>query len=186
MMVRELIALHGAWFLSALTILVTIATGMKNKNAWALGLTSQALWLLWIWATKQWGLLPLTFVLIVLYARNHVLWNRAEAERDVNAGVDKGWIVGNAEANLWRCWDCGPAWTPDPDKALMFMRRQDAEEFCAEDEDAWRVVRSAFLLKPGEVEARRSAQVMMVPPARFLGQSFTAIPAPSGRRAPQA
>ena len=51
-----------------------------------------------------------------------------------------GFIVSNGKGNAWRMWDeAGPEWTYDRDKALRFARREDAEVFAREDEDAWRI-----------------------------------------------
>lgn len=53
------------------------------------------------------------------------------------AGV-VGWIVADGKGARWRCWgDTGPEWTTDRDQALQFARRDDAEVFARDDEDAW-------------------------------------------------
>lgn len=74
-------ALHQAtvtylpWVLSIATIYMTLLAGNKHPRAWAVGLVTQALWLVWIIATETWGLLPMNIALWVVYARNHVRWN---------------------------------------------------------------------------------------------------------------
>jgi hypothetical protein len=51
-----------------------------------------------------------------------------------------GWVVMNGLGDKARTWDAGVApWTQDLDKALWFARRDDAERFCADDEDAWHI-----------------------------------------------
>ena len=64
------------WLLSAITIWMTVLAGNKHKNAWAIGLCNQALWLVWIIAAQTWGLLPMNLALWIVYARNHVKWTR--------------------------------------------------------------------------------------------------------------
>ena len=64
------------WLLSVITICMTLLAGNKHRSAWAFGLLNQALWLLWIVATKAWGLLPMNAALWVIYARNHWKWSR--------------------------------------------------------------------------------------------------------------
>ncbi|WP_273280897.1 hypothetical protein [Pseudooceanicola atlanticus] len=62
------------WVLSVITIYMTVLAGNKTRWAWALGLTNQALWLIWIITTGTWGLLPMNLALWVVYARNHLIW----------------------------------------------------------------------------------------------------------------
>lgn len=56
---------------------------------------------------------------------------------------EMGWLVedGNLNKTMYRCMDeTGIHWTDDPNKAIRFARREDAEMFAAGDEDAWRIV----------------------------------------------
>lgn len=59
--------------------------------------------------------------------------------------AERGWLVengGQGEALRYRMIADGmPGWTPNHMEALRFARRQDAEAWCAEDEDAWRVAK---------------------------------------------
>lgn len=56
---------------------------------------------------------------------------------------ESGWLVENGEDApqiMYRTIEQGlPVWTADPNKAIRFARRADAEMFCAEDNEAWRV-----------------------------------------------
>lgn len=48
------------------------------------------------------------------------------------------WVVGNNERTKWRGWGpTGPRWVSDPEEAVRFARRQDAEAVFSEDEDVW-------------------------------------------------
>jgi hypothetical protein len=52
-----------------------------------------------------------------------------------------GFIVANGNQDKFRCWlPEGPAWTEDKAKAVLFVRRADAEAVFAEDEDAWAIL----------------------------------------------
>lgn len=72
-------------------------------------------------------------------------------EQAVGDGVD-GWIIANGSDTAWRCVGDTIAWTDHPNGAIQFARRQDAEAFAAEDEDA------GFI-------RRRSDYVCRVPPS---------------------
>lgn len=46
-------------------------------------------------------------------------------------------IIAAGDDKRFRCWGVsGPEWTTNRDDALHFSRRQDAEAFATEDEDA--------------------------------------------------
>jgi hypothetical protein len=64
------------WLLSAVTIYMTVLAGNKSRYAWLFGLGNQALWLVWICTVGAWGLLPMNAALWIVYARNHLKWNR--------------------------------------------------------------------------------------------------------------
>lgn len=64
------------WFMSAITIWMTLLAGNKHRSAWLVGLGNQALWLFWIVSMQAWGLLPMNAALWVVYARNHLKWSR--------------------------------------------------------------------------------------------------------------
>lgn len=50
-----------------------------------------------------------------------------------------GWLV-ESKIGTYRTIEGGlPVWTTDPNKAIRFARRADAEMFAAEDEAAWRI-----------------------------------------------
>jgi hypothetical protein len=72
--VTNFIIVYLPWLLSILTIYMTVLTGNKDKNTWLVGLFNQFLWLLWIVLSATWGLLPLNFVLWIIYIRNHRKW----------------------------------------------------------------------------------------------------------------
>jgi len=60
--------------LSALTLWQTLLAGNMHRNAWAVGLLNQSLWLLWIVVAEAWGLLPMNLGLWVVFYRNHRKW----------------------------------------------------------------------------------------------------------------
>lgn len=65
------------WILSAITIWMTVLAGNKHPSAWLVGLGNQALWLIYIILTHQWGLLPMNAALWIVYGRNHFKWKPA-------------------------------------------------------------------------------------------------------------
>jgi len=65
------------WLLSAITIYTMFLAGDRDKNTWLVGLANQALWLTWIIASASWGLMPMNIALWIVYARNHLKWQRA-------------------------------------------------------------------------------------------------------------
>lgn len=62
------------WLLSAITIYSMMLAGDKKRNAWAVGLLNQALWLTFILLSGTWGLLPMNIALWIVYARNYFKW----------------------------------------------------------------------------------------------------------------
>lgn len=73
----ETLTIYLPWILSALTIWMTVLAGNRHRWAWAIGLLNQALWLIWICITANWGLLPMNLVLWGIYLRNHMKWGKA-------------------------------------------------------------------------------------------------------------
>lgn len=67
---------------SAMTLWGMWLAGSKDWRGWAVGLANQALWLAFIVAFAAWGLLPLSFALIVIYSRNLIAWRREDARDD--------------------------------------------------------------------------------------------------------
>lgn len=70
------LAIYMPWLLSVITIYMTVLAGNKTRWAWAVGLANQALWLIWIFASESWGLLPMNAALWFVYGRNHWKWMR--------------------------------------------------------------------------------------------------------------
>lgn len=160
---RGLIAEHGTWVLSAFTLYVTLLQGNKARHAWLMGLASQGLWFVWIVCAAKWGLLPLTAMLVLLYVRNHRKWRDGSAG-DAEIELRRGWVVADASGTKFRAWEWGPMWTYSPSDALMFARRRDAEDFCQDDEDAWRIMQMDYTLTAAEMEHRRGVRVETIWP----------------------
>ena len=73
---QESIATYLPWIISVLSIYTVWSTGNKNKYAWLLSAFSQALWLMWIWASASWGLIPLNIAMWFMSIRNFIKWNK--------------------------------------------------------------------------------------------------------------
>lgn len=149
-----LYAQYGDWVLSTLSLVMAWATGNKWRGAWLFGIFVQAFWIAWIIVSGRWGFFVLSVLLALMYARNYWRWSDELGE---------GWVVSDAQGVRFRCWDdYGPSWTWLMDDALMFSRRADAEAFCAEDEDAWLILRVQFPINDAEQKARKVAQLYSV------------------------
>lgn len=70
----EAFVFWAPWFMSAVTIWMTVMAGNKHPSAWLIGLCNQALWLAWIVTSESWGLIPMNIALWIVYARNHMKW----------------------------------------------------------------------------------------------------------------
>lgn len=73
---KEIITIYLPYLLSLITIYSMLLAGNKKKGAWLVGLVNQLLWLIWIFTTKNWGLLPMNIALWVVYGRNYLKWNK--------------------------------------------------------------------------------------------------------------
>ena len=71
---KEIITIYLPYLLSAITIYSMLLAGNKRKGAWLVGLVNQLLWLVWIFTTKAWGLLPMNIALWIVYTRNYIKW----------------------------------------------------------------------------------------------------------------
>ena len=62
------------WVLSATSAVMLWLMG--NKSPWGprLGLLNQVIWIVYVVATKQWGLLPGVLIYTVIHARNVAKW----------------------------------------------------------------------------------------------------------------
>lgn len=67
---------------SCVTVYNMYLAGNKDHRAWVLGIFNQFIWLAFIVSFGAWGLLPLTMVLTVMYARNLRKWKFELAQRD--------------------------------------------------------------------------------------------------------
>lgn len=71
---KQLIITYLPYLLSAITIYSMLLAGNKKRGAWLVGLVNQLLWLVWIFLTQAWGLLPMNIALWVVYGRNYLKW----------------------------------------------------------------------------------------------------------------
>lgn len=71
---KETIITYLPYLLSAITIHSMLLAGNKRKGAWLVGLANQFLWLIWIFLTATWGLIPMNIALWIVYGRNYLKW----------------------------------------------------------------------------------------------------------------
>ncbi len=72
----EIITNYLPWLLSVIIIYQALLAGNKHKYAWLVGEGNQALWLLWIIVSKNYGFLPMNIALWIVFTRNHLKWNK--------------------------------------------------------------------------------------------------------------
>lgn len=68
------IVVYLPWLLSAITIWMTLLAGNMSRSAWSVGMANQLLWLVWIIASSNWGMLPMNIALWIVCWRNYVKW----------------------------------------------------------------------------------------------------------------
>ena len=64
------------WLLAGWTVTTMWLAGNKSVWAWYSGIASQALWLVFDYQVKAWGLMPLAVVLTAVYGRNLLRWKK--------------------------------------------------------------------------------------------------------------
>lgn len=78
--------------MSSATIATMYLAGEKKRVAWLVGLLNQCLWFAFIYMTKNWGLVPMSVAVTVVYARNFWRWRkwkqkpRVTVTGDINRG----------------------------------------------------------------------------------------------------
>lgn len=98
------------------------------------------------------------------------------------------WLVGDIDGLRFRSWDLiGINWTKDPAEAIQFYRREDAEAFATDDEDAWKVVQLEgdkavpFTMSDSEAGARFAERRACIAIVRAMG--FGSQRSAEGRKA---
>lgn len=64
------------WVLSAMSAIMLWSMGDKKKWGPGFGLLNQAVWIVYVLMTDQWGLMPGVLVYTFIHARNLYVWNR--------------------------------------------------------------------------------------------------------------
>jgi hypothetical protein len=64
------------YLISVVAIWCAVLQGDKRPNAWLVTLGCQVLWIVWIVAAAQWGMLPLNGFMWAVSIRNHLRWRR--------------------------------------------------------------------------------------------------------------
>jgi hypothetical protein len=72
---KEIITIYLPYLMSAITIYTMFLAGDKKKGAWVVGLINQIFWFTWVFTTQNWGLLPMTIAITIVYFRNYLKWN---------------------------------------------------------------------------------------------------------------
>jgi hypothetical protein len=69
-----------SFILAAVGIFGIYLAGKKNKYGWAIGFGTQALWIIFAIATKQYGFIFSALAYGWVYGKNYVAWNKKDAE----------------------------------------------------------------------------------------------------------
>jgi hypothetical protein len=73
---KEMIVVYLPWLLSALTVWSLWLAGDDHRYAWWLALANRVLWFIWIFASQNWGFIPMHIALCFVYSRNVVSQRR--------------------------------------------------------------------------------------------------------------
>jgi len=65
-----------SWVLSVVSFIMLWAMGNKYRYAPLIGIFNQSLWIVYVWKTKQWGLLPGVIGYTFIHIRNHFKWTK--------------------------------------------------------------------------------------------------------------
>lgn len=80
------------WFLSAMTVYSIHLAGKKDKFGWKIGIYLQALWIIWILASKNYGFLPLNACMWWVQCSNYLKWKKEDKEKEeVDKYIEKEW-----------------------------------------------------------------------------------------------
>ena len=66
----ELLIKALPWTVSFFTIIMLWLTGNKRIEGWIVGILCQVLWFMYIFSTKEWGLMPLNIASWFIVVRN--------------------------------------------------------------------------------------------------------------------
>lgn len=77
-MIITLIIKYLPWLISIITIYSALLCGKKKASGWFIGFINQWLWLIWIFASETWGMLPMNVVLTYIFAKNFFKWKKEE------------------------------------------------------------------------------------------------------------
>lgn len=76
-MTLEMFALkYLTWIITVVTIYYVWAIGELKLHGWLMAILTQLLWLIYIYATKSWGLIPISIVLGWLAFKNYNIWKK--------------------------------------------------------------------------------------------------------------
>ena len=64
-----------SYILSILTLYFNYNIGNLNKKIWIYGIILELIWIAWVYSMKLYGLLILSFFMIIIYIRNHFKWS---------------------------------------------------------------------------------------------------------------
>ncbi len=85
---KEFILVYLPWLMSCVNLMCTFLDGKKYRYSPLIKAINQINWFTWIYLSQNWGFMPLTIVVTVLYIRNHFLWTKKSPEVSMERKLD--------------------------------------------------------------------------------------------------
>ena len=79
---KEMIAWYWSWILMSVNLTAMVLAGRRMWWAWLVAVVAECLWLVYGYATQQWGFSVFALVFGVVYLRNAYTWRDAPRPRE--------------------------------------------------------------------------------------------------------
>jgi hypothetical protein len=83
---KEMIAWYWSWILMSVNLTAMVLAGRRLWWAWLVAVIAECLWLVYGYATQQWGFSVFALVFGVVYLRNAYTWRGAPRPREQSRG----------------------------------------------------------------------------------------------------
>jgi hypothetical protein len=83
---KEMIAWYWSWILMSVNLTAMVLAGRRLWWAWLVAVVAECLWLVYGYATQQWGFSVFALVFGVVYLRNAYTWRGAPRPREQSRG----------------------------------------------------------------------------------------------------
>ena len=83
---KEMIAWYWSWILMSVNLTAMVLAGRRLWWAWLVAVVAECLWLVYGYATQQWGFSVFALVFGAVYLRNAYTWRDAPRSREQSRG----------------------------------------------------------------------------------------------------